>query len=391
VIWFLLLACGAEPVDADGDGWPASEDCDEHDASVHPRAQEVCGNDRDDDCDLTGAGCGLFGPLDPEDATVYEAAGLGSVVVGGATPAIAAPGRGVLLLEEQTWIDAPDDGFGAALASSEDALLIGDPDVGYAQLVGETTRTFTGGATLGAAVAFVGESIALGAPSGSGVVYLFDSPDADRSVDEADAVIASVVEDGAAGSALAAGDLDGDGIADLAIAGVPHEKKDPFAWVVYGPIQGSVQLGDADATFANAYDPADTVHLAGPCDLDGDGSSDLLLSLSTDEGHGFWELDRWYVTGATLHWFGSLGLSSEAPGAPACGDASGDGLGEVANPELDHGLVTVDSGQWRELAWLGIGSPATVAFTTDADGFADLLVAFPEVDTVLRFAGGPGI
>jgi predicted outer membrane repeat protein len=39
-----------EPVDADGDGWLSSHDCDDEDATVHPRALEVC-NGRDDDCD----------------------------------------------------------------------------------------------------------------------------------------------------------------------------------------------------------------------------------------------------------------------------------------------------------------------------------------------------
>jgi hypothetical protein len=39
----------AAPVDADGDGWPAGEDCDDDDATVHPGAVEVC-NGVDEDC-----------------------------------------------------------------------------------------------------------------------------------------------------------------------------------------------------------------------------------------------------------------------------------------------------------------------------------------------------
>ena len=38
------------PVDADGDGVPVGEDCDDHDASVWPGADERC-NGADDDCD----------------------------------------------------------------------------------------------------------------------------------------------------------------------------------------------------------------------------------------------------------------------------------------------------------------------------------------------------
>jgi len=37
-------------IDADGDGWPAGEDCDEADANIHPGASEVC-DGADNDCD----------------------------------------------------------------------------------------------------------------------------------------------------------------------------------------------------------------------------------------------------------------------------------------------------------------------------------------------------
>jgi hypothetical protein len=40
----------AEPVDADGDGFDVTEDCDDGDPDVHPGADEYC-NDIDDDCD----------------------------------------------------------------------------------------------------------------------------------------------------------------------------------------------------------------------------------------------------------------------------------------------------------------------------------------------------
>ena len=41
----------AEPVDADGDGYSADEDCDDDDASVNPGASEVVGDGVDNDCD----------------------------------------------------------------------------------------------------------------------------------------------------------------------------------------------------------------------------------------------------------------------------------------------------------------------------------------------------
>ena len=51
-----LLACGGsddddhDGADVDRDGFPADEDCDDHDAEVNPEAEERC-NGKDDDCD----------------------------------------------------------------------------------------------------------------------------------------------------------------------------------------------------------------------------------------------------------------------------------------------------------------------------------------------------
>ena len=42
---------GAPEFDADGDGSPSCEDCDEADASVYPGAVELCATEADDDCD----------------------------------------------------------------------------------------------------------------------------------------------------------------------------------------------------------------------------------------------------------------------------------------------------------------------------------------------------
>ena len=70
----LLLACagpkpatvdtadtGGEPtptvVDADGDGWPVGEDCNDGDAQIHPGAAESCGDGVDQDCDGLELGC----------------------------------------------------------------------------------------------------------------------------------------------------------------------------------------------------------------------------------------------------------------------------------------------------------------------------------------------
>gem|GEM_PF-326014 len=43
------LSCDGPP-DNDGDGWPANQDCDDGDPSVHPGADEICDDGKDNDC-----------------------------------------------------------------------------------------------------------------------------------------------------------------------------------------------------------------------------------------------------------------------------------------------------------------------------------------------------
>lgn len=51
--------CLAGQLDADGDNYPASVDCDDSDETVNPGAAEVCGNDIDEDCDGTAQECAV--------------------------------------------------------------------------------------------------------------------------------------------------------------------------------------------------------------------------------------------------------------------------------------------------------------------------------------------
>lgn len=51
--------CLAGQLDADGDSYPASLDCDDGDETINPGAPEICGNEVDEDCDGTAQACGI--------------------------------------------------------------------------------------------------------------------------------------------------------------------------------------------------------------------------------------------------------------------------------------------------------------------------------------------
>ncbi|MEZ4240404.1 MAG: integrin alpha [Myxococcota bacterium] len=101
----------------------------------------------------------------------------------------------------------------------------------------------------------------------------------ERTMDDAKAVLeGEEYADGAGTGLEALGDVDGDGVGDLAVsAPLWGPSFDGRVYIVRGPIGGSVQLADADAIVTSAVPGAYLgTALAAGHDLDGDGVVDVV-------------------------------------------------------------------------------------------------------------------
>ena len=136
--------------------------------------------------------------------------------------------------------------------------------------------------------------VILGAPAGSAVWVIPGTVAGSRSA--SDVAYATITGDSGTsfGAALAAGDLDDDGVAELVIGA-------PGATAVYafaGPLApGSLALTDAAATFDGAGHEGFGASLAVLSDGDGDGVGDLVVGASGDDGAGTDAGAAWYFMG----------------------------------------------------------------------------------------------
>lgn len=110
-----------------------------------------------------------------------------------------------------------------------------------------------------------------------------DAPTGPISASQADARIAGD-DAGNLGAALVAADLDGDGVTDLGV-GAPEENDEGAAYVIYGPILGGYSTSDAGMRMGGT---GYSVHVGAALaagDVDADGDADLLVG-APDGGVG---------------------------------------------------------------------------------------------------------
>jgi len=440
--------------DADGDGFgdataevqaceaPAgftddANDCDDGDAAIHPGAVEDCGSGQDEDCEpLTPDDCGYrLVDLDSADATLLARAagervgwavagagdvdddGNGDLILGGPGAGTAADGAYVVLGPVSGRVslsyaeahlegsaagveagyavaggDVNDDGYSDLLlgapAESEDGAITGaaylfyGPDVADCEpyCEGATLAGEQAGDRAGAAVA-LGDvhgdgylDLLVGAPSrwDAGAAYLvFGPPDGQVLLGDADLVLSGASDGGAAGSALGMGDLDDDGRADVLVLD-PAAGAGGTLYVVTDASVTTLDLGAAPVRLVGEQDASFGSFSAGG-DLDDDGDADLIVGLTLESGDA--------AERAALIWYGPL----EGELTPDGADAWIDSQGLYAN----GGLVVAAGGDVdRDGADdLLLGAPEAEVM---AGPDLDRLVAFPGSVFVLRGPFGPG-
>ncbi len=84
------------------------------------------------------------------------------------------------------------------------------------------------------------------------------------------------------------GDLDDDGIDDIAIGAVTADGNAGAAYLFYGPVTGDLDASEFDAKFTGntAGDGEFGRIIAGPGDLNGDGQLDMIIGAGADDGDG---------------------------------------------------------------------------------------------------------
>jgi hypothetical protein len=307
-------------------------DCDPTNEDVHPGAVEVC-NGLDDDCDGQMLFCGYAGDYDLTDAPT-KLYGSGNDDAG-------------------RLVDAGDlDGDG------DDEIVV---------------------ATLYAS-------------SYSGGGYIVDGPPPTGQTDLVDLIeIEGSSDTYGAGRSIGTGDSDGDGYEDV-VFGAPYSPGGNEAFVIFGPIDESMELIDADVDLKgenNTY----TGHGSDLGDVTGDGIADATIgAYNTNGGRG-----SVFVVKGPLE-DGDYDLDDadgtyESPVSGYCGrvirsglDVTGDGIGEIMAPAAyasagapNSGLVYVVEGPPSGDVDLGDDAYATILGSTSS-GLAGQDVALGDVD-----------
>ena len=428
-------------LDGDGDGWGDAVgafrscenpgdgyaenglDCDDSNGEIHPEATESCGDGVDSDCDgadgyedFRGDGeleCAYIihegatgalasGDLDGDGETELVFAGLDGVSIApdpltdgaatalmtlGAVPVLAIGdlgGDGAADLGVATWSGGEarlllQEGPISAGLSADDDILLGTSGAPAALLIGDLDGDGGGEALVGLPGASAGTSMLLR-------IELGGSPQE---------VLADEALAGLGASLAWVGDVDGDGLDDVAVGAAASDQV-----LIVGDFDGGdfglVDSIDGSGGFGHA--------VAGAGDVDGDGLDDVLVGAPTYGGgagavfvivadhevRARMDGPAGGASGTSLGVIGDLnqdGNTDVVVGSPGVGEGRADVIigplptGDEGTLDLvAYQLVTDQSGAEA-------GAAVSGGLDLNSDGYHDLVVALPGVDQTAVFLG----
>ncbi len=419
-----------EELDLDGDGYMACEECDDTDSGVYPGAAEIPCDGIDQDCDGIDAAAGAVAiDLGNADATL-----IGDLEDAFTGYALAAAGD----VDGDGYDDVLVGAYGSDSSGPESGIvylfrgpLSGDldPSSADAWLAGEDAWDQAGRSVAGAGdVNGDGyDDILIGAPENcdggtdAGKSYLLYGPL--EGFLAPDASFVGQYEDDQSGMSVAsAGDVNGDGYDDILI-GAPENGDGGYkagkAYLLYGPLYGTIDLSTADAAFLgeDTNDHAGwSVSAAGDVDLD--GHDDVLIGAPYNDDGGGSAGQAYLVLGPI---YGDVDLSytdASFPGEDssdyagramdAAGDVNGDGypdilIGAYHNDDGGsgagkayvmygpfggvHPLSAADASFIGEVSNDAAGRAVASAGDVNGDGYDDILVGAYDNDAGADDAG----
>ena len=406
-------------IDDDGDGYGSPDsvtlaceepsghtldtsDCNDGDDEIHPGAEELCGDGIDNDCDGEPGDCKWTGdvPLDEADHVTYgeddedniassmqvgdlNGDGINDLIIGAHKADPTALNSGALYLVpgplSETWgslethAELRLDGAEESDWAGESHTLADIDDDGWLDLiVGAPQADMSTGSNAGAAYVHYGPI------TGSGMLA------------DGDAVIAGESSNDRLGKGMAAGDLDGDGVIDLAIGAEDNDNYATTAGAVYlylgggGRLSGDLSVTDADTRFyATQANMEFGQTISFPGDVNGDGRDDLLIGAPrSDDGEEsaggvylFLGHESDYSLGnAVLHTVAQAEYLGEDPrdyagtALDSLGDVDGDGRAEFAIGAFKTDSdVTTDGDVGSAYLMLDPDLSGTVSLAAEAD------------------------